>query len=745
MRASPATPDDSVTFQPLRALGACLAVSLCFAAPAAHAANKEADRAMTTAAQTAPAADPATAPTPPVAALRPHEVKSPFGTRVDPYYWLRDDERKDPDVIAYLNAENAYKEAVLAHTEGLEKKLYAEIVGRIKQDDATVPARKNGYWYYTRYETGSEYPIYARKKGTLDAPEEILANANELAKGHDFYQIGGLEISPDNRLMAIAEDTVGRRQYVLRVKDLATGQWLPDRVENVEPDLAWANDNRTLLYVDKDPVTLLSKRVKKHVLGRPAEKNEVVYEEPDDSFYMGVAKSKTDRYIYIVVQSTVSSEYRYADANDPELEFRVAIPRERDHEYQLEEVGDRFVMRTNWRAKNFRIVEVPIAEVADRAKWRDVVPHREDTFVAGFDTFRDYLAVSERSGGLRKLRVKSWDGKKDALIDAAEPAYTMALGTNEEQDTDTLRYVYTSLTTPNTTYDYDMKTGKQVLLKRDPVLGDFDPSRYATEFVFAPARDGAKIPVSLLYRKGTKRDGTAPLYQYAYGSYGYSQDPAFRSSVLSLVDRGFVYAIAHIRGGQDMGRQWYEDGKLLKKKNTFTDFVDVTRFLVQQKYADPERVFGMGGSAGGLLMGAVANIAPQDYKALVAHVPFVDVVTTMLDESIPLTTNEYDEWGNPGASKEYYDYMLSYSPYDQVSKQDYPAMLVTTGLWDSQVQYWEPAKWVARLRTMKTDDNPLLFRTNMDAGHGGKSGRFERFREIAEEYAFVLDQAGIDE
>jgi oligopeptidase B len=720
----------------VRAIGACLLVSLYVALVPASAATKESARPMNTATPTA-------VPTPPVAAVRPHEVVSPFGTRNDPYYWLRDDERKSPAVLAYLHAENDYKEAMLAHTHGLEKKLYDEIVGRIKQDDATVPARKNGYWYYARYETGQQYPIYARKKGTLDAPEEILANANELAKNHDFYQIASMEISVDNRILAYTEDVVGRRQYVLRFKDLSTGKWLPDYVENVEPDLAWANDNRTILYVEKDPKTLLSKRVKKHVLGTDASTDTLVYEEPDDSFYMGVDKSKSDRFIFIGVHSTVSSEYRYADANDPTLTFKVAIPRERDHEYQLEDLGERFVLRTNWKAKNFRIVDVPIADVADRAKWRDVVPHRDDAFVAGFETFNRYLAVSERSGGLRKVRVKSWDGKRDYVLEAADPAYTMSLGANEEQDTDTLRYVYSSLTTPGSTYDYDMNTGKQVLLKRDPVLGDFDPKNYASEFVFATARDGTKVPVSLLYRKGTKRDGTAPLYQYAYGSYGISQDPSFRSSVLSLVDRGFVYAIAHIRGGQDMGRQWYEDGKLLRKKNTFTDYVDVTRWLVKEKYADPKRVFGMGGSAGGLLMGAVANIAPQDYKALIAHVPFVDVVTTMLDESIPLTTNEFDEWGNPAASKESYEYMLSYSPYDQVKRQAYPALLVTTGFWDSQVQYWEPAKWVAKLRTMKTDRNPLLFRTNMDAGHGGKSGRFERFREIAEEYAFVLDQAGI--
>jgi oligopeptidase B len=458
---------------------------------------------------------------------------------------------------------------------------------------------------------------------------------------------------------------------------------------------------------------------------------------------MGVEKSKSDRYIYIASQSTVSSEYRYADANDPKLEFRVALGRERDHEYQLEDIGDRFIIRTNWQAKNFRIVEVPKATVGDRKTWKDIVAHRDDAFIGGFETFDNYLAVSERSGGLQKLRVRSWDGKKNFLIDAADPAFIMALGNNTEQNTTLLRYIYTSPTTPASTYDYDMTTGERRLLKQEPVLGGFDASKYAADFRFATARDGTKIPVTLLYRRGTPLDGTAPVYQYAYGSYGITSEPSFRSPVLSLVDRGFVYAIAHIRGGQEMGRSWYENGKLLNKKNTFTDFVDVTRYLVAEKIADPKRVFGMGGSAGGLLMGAVANIAPSEYKALVAHVPFVDVVTTMLDESIPLTTNEFDEWGNPGKDRAAYDYMLSYSPYDQVSPRHYPAMLVTSGLWDSQVQYWEPTKWVAKLRSVKTDRNPLLLRTNMEAGHGGKSGRFERYREVAEEYAFILWQAGV--
>ena len=684
------------------------------------------------------------APTPPRAEQRPFMVTSPFGARPDPWYWLRDDKRADKDMLAYLEAENAYLGAVMAPHRALEEKLYGEIVGRIKQDDASVPQRQHGYWYYTRYEPGKEYPVYARKRGTLDAPEEIILDGNERAKGHDFYSVANLEVSPDGRWAAIAEDTVGRRQYTIRIRDMQTGAWLPTSIENAEASLAWADDDTTLLYIRKDPRTLLGDKVYRHRRGTDPSADTLVYEEKDDSFYMGVARSKTDRFVYIVVQSTISSEYRYAAVGDPALDFKVAVPRERDHEYQLSDVGDRFVLRTNWQARNFRIVEVPIDAVADRSAWKDVIPHRADAFVETFDTFDDHLAVNERSGGLSKLRVRGWTDGKDLLLDAPDPAYTMEIGNNTESSTTLLRYTYTSPTTPRTTYDYDMRTGERKELKRDPVLGGFDSADYVAEFRFATVRDGTRVPVTLLYRRGTKLDGSAPIYQYAYGSYGLSMDPIFRSTVLSLVDRGFVYAIAHIRGGQEMGRAWYEDGKLKKKMNSFTDFIDVTRFLVKEKVGDPKRVFAMGGSAGGLLMGAVANMAPGDYKAIIAHVPFVDVMTTMLDESIPLTTNEFDEWGNPAADRATYDYMLSYSPYDQVSKQAYPAMLVTGGLWDSQVQYWEPAKWVARLRTLKTDTNPLLMRMNMEAGHGGKSGRFQRYREMAEEYAFVLWQAGID-
>ena len=681
---------------------------------------------------------------PPSAEQHAHAVSSPFGSREDPWYWLRDDTRKDPRMIAYLQAENAWLAKAMAPLAPLQQKLYDEIVGRLKQDDASVPVRHRGYWYYTRYETGKQYPIHARRKGELDAPEEVLIDGNARAAGHSFYQLAALEVSDDGRWLAFAEDTIGRRQYTVRIKDLKSGEILPDTLENVEASLAWAGDDATLLYVHKDPVTLLGNKVMKHVRGTSVERDVLVYEQDDDSFYTSVSKSKTDRYLFIAAHSTVSSEVRYADAHDAKLKFRIAIPRERDHEYDLQDLGDRFVLRTNWQAKNFRIVEVPIEKVADRSAWRDVIAHRADAYVGDFETFDDWLVVEERSGGLQKLRVRAWKDGRNFLVDAPDPAYVMGLGANPETNTATLRYTYSSPTTPTTTFDYTLPTGDRRLMKRDPVLGDFDSANYLAEFRYATARDGAKVPVSLLYRKGTKLDGTAPLYQYAYGSYGLTSEPSFRSGILSLVDRGFVYAIAHIRGGEEMGRAWYEDGKLQKKINTFTDFIDVTRYLVAEKVADPKRVFGMGGSAGGLLMGAVANLAPTDYRALVAHVPFVDVVTTMLDESIPLTTNEFDEWGNPAADRKIYEYMLSYSPYDNVRRQAYPALLVTSGLWDSQVQYWEPAKWVAKLRTLKTDDRPLLLRTNMEAGHGGKSGRFERYREVAEEYAFVLWQAGID-
>lgn len=682
------------------------------------------------------------APVPPVAEKRPHVVPSPHGGRADEYYWLRDDTRKDPAMLAYLEAENAYREAMTAHTKANEEALYSEIVARIKQDDASVPYRKRGWWYYTRFDTGKEYPIHARKPGTLAAPEEILLDGNALAAGHAYFQVGRTAVSPDSRMLAWAQDTVGRRQWTLRFKDLTTGEILPDRIENMTGDIAWANDNRTVLYVEKDPVTLLGVRVRKHVLGTDPQSDPLVYEEKDNTFYLSVGKSRSDRFIEIYLQQTVATETLVADAGDPALAFRPVLPRERGHEYDAEDAGDDWIIRTNWQAKNFRIVRVPMARVADRSAWRDVIAHRTDGFVHGFAVFRDFLAVSEQSGGLRKVRIKAWADGAEHVVAATEPAYTMALAQNAEVDTDLVRYTYTSLVTPLTTYDYAMGTRTQTELKREPVLGVFDPANYQSEFLRAPARDGTAIPVSVVYRKGFRPDGTAALLQRGYGSYGITSDPRFLSQNLSLLDRGVVLAIAHVRGGQEMGRDWYESGKLFQKKNTFTDFIDVTDHLVAQGYAAKDRVAAEGGSAGGLLMGAIMNLAGEKYRAIVSHVPFVDVVTTMLDETIPLTTNEYDEWGNP-AEKAAYDYMLSYSPYDQIEAKAYPATLVTAGLWDSQVQYFEPAKWVARLRARKTDNNPLLLNMNMAAGHGGASGRFQRFREIAEVYAFLLDQWGV--
>lgn len=684
----------------------------------------------------------ATAPKPPIATSRPFQVTSPNGSREDEFYWLRDDTRKDEQMLAYLQAENAYTDAMLAHTKPLQDTLYNEIVGRVKQDDSTVPYRDNGYWYYRRYEAGKEYPIWARKRGTLDAPEEVMLDVSQMAEGHDFFSVGAWRVSPDNKLLAWAEDDVGRRQYTLRVKDLASGKILEDRITNVESMVVWAADNRTLLYVAKDPTTLLGDKVRKHVLGEEAAKDALVYDEQDKTFYTRIYTTKDEKYAVIYSRSTVATQMQVARTNDPKLQFKALISRERDHEYSAEHLGNRWIILTNWQAKNFRIVSVPEAQVADRSKWRDVIPHRTDAFVDDFDVFDSFLAVQEYSGGLSNVRIAPWDGKRERVIPAEDAAYAAKLGTNRELDTTLLRYTHTSFVTPTTTYDYDTRTDQKTLLKRVPVLGGFESSNYVTEHIWATARDGTKVPVSLVYRKGTPKDGTAPLHQYGYGSYGSSMDPYFSHALISLLDRGFVSAIAHIRGGQEMGRDWYENGKLLHKRNTFNDFIDVTKHLVAEKYADPKRVFAEGGSAGGLLMGAVANMAPELYRGMIVDVPFVDVVTTMLDDSIPLTTNEYDEWGDP-KKKEYYEYMLSYSPYDNVKAQSYPALFVSTGLWDSQVQYYEPAKWVARLRKLKTDQNLLAFRINMEAGHGGKSGRYQQYREVAEQFAFVVDQAGI--
>lgn len=685
-------------------------------------------------AASAPAADAA-----PRAAQKPHTVKAPHGAeRNDEYYWLRDDKRENPEMVAYLNAENAYVDAHMKPLKPLEDALYGEIVGRIKQDDSSVPYRERDYWYYSRFETGQDYPIYARRKGTMDAPEEVLFDVNQMAKDKGYFNVGTWEVSQDNRLVAWAEDAVGRRQYTIKIKNLATGETYADTVTGVSPDLVWADDNKTLFYVENDPETLLTVRVKKHVLGTPASSDVLVYEEKDDSFYMGVGRTRDDQYLCISVSSTVSSETRCAPAADPR-EFTVLAPRERDVEYDADHLDGRWVIRTNDKAPNFKLMTAPDG-ARSRGEWKEWVAHRDDVFIESFELFDGFTAVSERSNALERLRLIKADGKEE-YVKADETAYSMGLSTNAEHDTPWLRYTYTSLTTPATTYEVNVDTGERKLLKRQPVIG-YDADKYVTERFWATARDGVKVPVSLVYKKGFEKNGKAALLQYAYGSYGASMDPAFNSTIVSLLDRGMAYAIAHIRGGQELGRKWYDDGKLFHKKNTFTDFIDVTDALVKAGYAAPDRVAAYGGSAGGLLMGAVANMAPEKYRVVLSQVPFVDVVTTMLDPSIPLTTNEYDEWGNP-EKKDYYDYMLSYSPYDNLKKQAYPALFVGTGLWDSQVQYWEPAKYVARLRTLNTGTAPVLFRTNMEAGHGGKSGRFRRYREQAEMYAFALDELGV--
>jgi oligopeptidase B len=680
---------------------------------------------------------------PPVAAARPHAVRSPHGVRHDDYYWLRDDTRTDPAVLKYLRAENEYRLAVNARLRPLEAALYAEILGRIKQDDSTVPYRDHGYWYYRRFDAGDEYPVYARRPDGAEAAEQVLLDLRAEAHGLDYYDVAAIEVAPDDLLLAYTEDAVGRRQYTLRFRRLDGGERLPDAVPNVEEGMAWTADSRHVLYVEKDPVTLLGCRVKVHELGTDPAQDRLVYEEPDDSFYLGVETTKDRRYLLIHSSSTITTEVRYARVDDPQLDFRVLLPRERGHEYSVDHLGARWIIRSNWQARNFRILEAPTEAAGDRANWREVVAHRDDVLIAGFDVFTEFLALEERAQGLRKVRIRPWHGGRDFHLESDEPAYRMALGANEEIDSEVVRYTYTSLTTPPTTFDYDLRTGERTLLKREPVLGDFDPTRYATEQLWAVARDGERVPVVIAYRRDRfERNGSAPLLQYGYGAYGISSDPVFSSSLLSLLDRGYLYAIAQVRGGQELGRRWYEQGRLLEKRHSFEDFIDVTRFLVAEGYADPRRVFARGGSAGGLLVAGVANMAPELYRGMVAHVPFVDVVTTMLDESIPLTTNEYDEWGNPG-ERDYYAYMLSYSPYDNVAAQGYPALYVTTGLWDSQVQYYEPAKWVAKLRRLKTNDRVLLLRVNMEAGHGGKSGRFEHLHELAEEYAFLLDQAGL--
>ena len=680
-------------------------------------------------------------PKPPVAEKIPKEFREFAKTRVDNYYWLR--ERENPKVVEYLKAENDYLSAMLKPTEPLQEKLYQEIVGRIKPVDASVPYRDNGYYYFSRFEEGKEYPVYCRKKGSLDAPEEVLLDGSAMAEGQPFFSLMGLEVSPDNRLLAYAVDTVSRRLYRQRFKDLTSGETLPDEIPNTLGISAWANDNKTVFYVMKDQVTLRPYRVMRHVLGTPWIEDVQVFRENDEAFTTIVYKSKSEQFIVIASESTLSSEYWLLDADHPDGQPAVVQPRERDLEYQVEHFRDKLYIRTNFQAKNFRLMEAPLGKTT-KENWVEVIPHRDDVLFEGFEIFRDFLVVEERQAGLTRIRAIGWKDKSEHTIDFGEATYAAALGENPEFDSDWLRYDYSSLTTPNSVYDFNLKTHEKKLLKRQEVLGGFDPENYLSERIAATAADGVRVPISLVYRKGLEKNGLNPLLEYGYGSYGAIEDPYFDSSVLSLLDRGFIYALVHIRGGSDLGRAWYEDGKLLKKKNTFTDFIACAEHLIAGKYTRPDRLFAAGASAGGLLMGAVVNLRPDLFKGVIAGVPYVDVITTMLDPEIPLTAQEFDEWGDP-KNQAYYDYMLSYSPYDNVEAKDYPAMLVTTGLQDSQVQYWEPAKWVAKLRSLKTDRNLLLLRTNMEAGHGGQSGRFRRYRETALEYAFLLHLAGIKE
>ncbi|WP_179955094.1 S9 family peptidase [Maribacter luteus] len=660
--------------------------------------------------------------------------------RVDEYYWMND--REDPEVIAHLEKENSYYEALTSHTTDFQNLLFEEMKARIKEDDSSVPYKKNGYWYVTRYEKGKEYPIYSRHKGTLEAPEEIMFDCNVLAEGHDFFNLGGIAISPDNKLAVFGIDTVSRRQYTVQIKNLETGEVYSDKIENTTGGAVWANDNKTMFYSKKDPVTLRSDKIYRHILGTKTEEDQLVFHEEDETFGTFVYRTKSKKFLVIGSYSTLTSEYRILNADTPYADFEVFSPRKRGLEYSIAHYEESFYVLTNKdKARNFKLMKVGEKNTSSE-NWKEFIPHREDVLLEDIDIFKDYYVLSERENGLNNLKITRWDTAESYYLPFDNETYTAYVSTNPEFDTEILRYGYNSMTTPSSVIDFNMRTKEKVVMKEQEVLGGaFKKENYTSERIWATARDGVKIPMSIVYHKDTEINGQTPILQYAYGSYGSTIDPYFSTIRLSLLDRGFVYALAHIRGGQYLGRQWYDDGKLLKKKNTFTDFVDCSKYLIDNNYTSAQHLYAMGGSAGGLLMGAIVNMAPELYNGVIAAVPFVDVVTTMLDDSIPLTTGEYDEWGNPN-EKEYYDYMKSYSPYDNVKVQDYPNMLVTTGLHDSQVQYFEPAKWVAKLRDLKTDDNLLLFDINMDAGHGGASGRFESLKEVAKEYAFILDLEG---
>jgi len=684
-----------------------------------------------------PAADPG--PKPPLAKVIPKRLEKHGHLRVDNYHWLKD--RDNPEVIRYLENENEYTASLLAHTRELQETLFQEFKARIKQTDVSVPYKRDDYFYYTRMETGKNYAIHCRKKGSLEAAEEVMLDVNQVAEGNKFCSVSGVQVSSGQDLLAYGVDTVGRRFYNLRFKNLGTGQPLADEIRDVTSNVAWANDNKTVFYTKQDPNTLRSHRIYRHLLGTDPAKDDLIYEEKDETFNCGVFKTRSKKYLMIASSQTLSSEYRYLEANDPQGAFRVFLPRQRDHEYQVDHYRDDFYIRTNHQAKNFRLMKTPVGRTP-MEHWKEVIPHRDDVFLEGPLIFRDHLVLVERKNALLQLRIRPWSGGEEHYVDFGEPAYVVFPGANFDFDTPIVRYNYSSMTTPPSVYDYNMVSRDKKLLKREEVLGGFDSANYQTERIYATARDGAKVPVSLVYRRTTRRDGASPLLLYGYGSYGASMDAGFDPYRVSLLDRGFVFALAHVRGGQELGRQWYDDGKLLKKRNTFTDFIDCAEHLIRAKYADPRRIFAWGGSAGGLLMGAAVTMRPDLFTGVIAEVPFLDVVTTMLDDSIPLTTGEFDEWGNPN-DKKYYEYILSYSPYDQTRAGKYPHLLVTTGLHDSQVQFWEPAKWVAKLRVLKKDNNRLLLKTEMKAGHGGLSGREDRYRERALRYAFLLDTAGV--
>lgn len=681
-------------------------------------------------------------PLPPAAAQHPRTFTEHGTQRTDEFYWLRDDERAEPEVLAYLEAENAYLEASMAHTESVRQQIYEELISRIKADDASVPYRSGDYYYARNYLAGKEQPVYVRMKGSESAEPQVLLDENELGAEFEYYRIGNFKVNDDDTVLAYAEDTVSRRMYDIRFKNPNTGQLLPEKIEGASTSLAWAKDNRTLFYVKRDPDSLIANEVWRHQVGSAVEQDELVYAEKDPTFSLWLSRSRDGSQIVLFIGSTLSTEVQLLSADNAGGEFRPFLPREDNHEYSLEIAGQNAYVYTNWQARNFRIMRAPLATSQDKSTWVEVVAHRDASLIENFTVLRDFLVLELVDEANKTLEIVPLNGEPAYLVEADEVAYAATLSNNPNYDSHTLRYAYTSLTTPEIIYDLDLLTGTRTLRKQAYAGDSFDAATYKTSRTWATARDGIKVPVTLLHLADATADGTNPVLVLGYGAYGSWYEPEFRSDVLSLVDRGFVFAIAHIRGGQEMGRSWYEDGKLLNKKNTFTDFIDVAEHLKSSGWAAPDKVVGTGRSAGGLLIGAVANMAPESFAALVTAVPFVDVITTMYDDSIPLTTFEYDEWGNP-VDAQYYEYMLSYSPYDQVSAQAYPDMLVTTGLWDSQVQYWEPAKWVARLRDRKTDQNKLYLYTDMNAGHGGGSGRFERQADRALEYAFILDALGM--